>query len=53
MSSNSSSEGKYVRTTTIELFGGARIHYIFNDVFKRSITDVDPFDVLSDDVRDR
>jgi len=45
-------EGKYVKTTTIELFGGARIHYIFNDVFKKCIQEMDPFEVLSDDVSD-
>jgi dynamin 1-like protein len=42
-------KGKYVKTTTIELFGGARIHYIFNDVFKKCIQEMDPFEVLSDD----
>jgi len=40
-----------VKTTTIELFGGARIHYIFNDIFKKCIQEMDPFDVLSDDVK--
>eukprot|EP00946_MAST-07B_sp_MAST-7B-sp1_P000313 g313.t1 len=35
-----------------ELYGGARISYIFNDVFSRSVTGVDPFEGLSDgDIR--
>lgn len=32
-----------------ELFGGARIGYIFNEVFVRSLMAVEPFDGLSDD----
>jgi len=32
-----------------ELYGGARISFIFNDVFARSLMAVDPFDGLSDD----
>jgi len=42
-------KGRYVKTTTTELFGGARINYIFSDVFKKCITEINPFDVLSDD----
>ena len=35
-----------------ELYGGARISYIFNDVFSRSVSGVDPFEGLSDgDIR--
>ena len=35
-----------------ELYGGARISYIFNDVFTRSVKNVDPFEGLSDaDIR--
>jgi dynamin 1-like protein len=35
-----------------ELYGGARISYIFNDVFSRSVSNVDPFEGLSDaDIR--
>lgn len=30
-----------------ELYGGARISFIFNDIFVRSLMDVDPFDGLS------
>src|SRR5690606_38294388 len=32
-----------------ELFGGARISFIFNHIFGRSLMDLDPFDGLSDD----
>lgn len=33
----------------IELFGGARINYIFNDIFATSLMCVGPFDGLTDD----
>ncbi len=33
----------------IELFGGARINYIFNDIFATSLMMVGPFDGLTDD----
>lgn len=33
----------------IELFGGARINYIFNDIFATSLMTVGPFDGLTDD----
>lgn len=32
-----------------ELYGGARISYIFNEVFSKSLQEVNPFDNLSDD----
>jgi dynamin 1-like protein len=32
-----------------ELYGGARISYIFNDVFGRSLKSLDPFEGLDDD----
>jgi len=31
------------------LTGGSRISYIFNEIFRKSITDIDPFDILSDE----
>tara|TARA_B110000971_G_C19675537_1_gene348655 strand:- start:110 stop:547 length:438 start_codon:yes stop_codon:yes gene_type:complete len=35
-----------------ELYGGARISYIFNEIFGRSLGSIDPFDGLSDnDIR--
>src|SRR5688572_24902514 len=42
--------GKYLKAATTELFGGARINYIFNDIFKKCINGIDPFDVLTDEV---
>lgn len=32
-----------------ELYGGARVSFIFNDIFVRSLMNVDPFDGLSDE----
>lgn len=32
-----------------ELYGGARISYIFNDIFAKSLQDVNPFDNLTDE----
>lgn len=32
-----------------ELYGGARISYIFNDIFSKALQDVNPFDNLTDD----
>uniref|UniRef100_K3XBJ4 Dynamin-type G domain-containing protein n=1 Tax=Globisporangium ultimum (strain ATCC 200006 / CBS 805.95 / DAOM BR144) TaxID=431595 RepID=K3XBJ4_GLOUD len=32
-----------------ELYGGARISYIFNDIFSKSLQEVNPFDNLSDE----
>ena len=34
-----------------ELSGGARINYIFNDIFKKAIIALDPFEFVSDPVR--
>ncbi|TDH67292.1 hypothetical protein CCR75_000724 [Bremia lactucae] len=32
-----------------ELYGGARINYIFNEIFSKSLREVNPFDGLSDE----
>lgn len=32
-----------------ELFGGARINYIFSDILIRMINSMDPFEIMSDD----
>lgn len=32
-----------------ELYGGARISYIFNEIFSKSLQEVNPFDTLSDE----
>jgi len=44
--------GVYLKTTTNELSGGARISYILYDVFVKCVAEVNPFYVLSDnDIR--
>ena len=40
--------GKFVQDTAVECQGGARINYLFHDIFKKAINDIDPFDNLSD-----
>lgn len=45
-------EGRHRSTSGIEmseLYGGARINYIFNEIFTKSLMAVDPFDHMSDD----
>ena len=42
-------EGKFVKDTAYELKGGSRLNYIFYDVFTKAISDIDPFDALTDD----
>jgi len=45
----SNSEGDAKNLALVELFGGARINYIFNDIFAASLMTVGPFDGLTDD----
>ncbi|KAL5714339.1 dynamin GTPase [Ranunculus cassubicifolius] len=42
-------EGKNEAMSTFELSGGARIHYIFQSIFVKSLEEVDPCDDLTDD----
>ncbi|KAH8950520.1 hypothetical protein BDL97_10G090300 [Sphagnum fallax] len=42
-------DGKNEEMSTTELSGGARIHYIFQAIFVKSLEDVDPCDDLSDE----
>ncbi|MCL7034211.1 hypothetical protein MKW94_030674 [Papaver nudicaule] len=42
-------EGKNEEMSTSELSGGARIHYIFQEIFVKSLEEVDPCDDLTDD----
>ncbi|KHN34016.1 Dynamin-related protein 3A [Glycine soja] len=42
-------EGNNEEISTSELFGGARIHYIFQSIFFRSLEEVDPCEDLTDD----
>jgi dynamin 1-like protein len=43
-------EGKYLNFTSEELIGGSRIIYVFNEIFRKTIQKMNPFDILSDDV---
>ncbi|XP_028081153.1 dynamin-related protein 3A-like [Camellia sinensis] len=42
-------EGKSEEMATSELSGGARIHYIFQSIFVKSLEEVDPCEDLTDD----
>ncbi|KAK6945833.1 Dynamin, N-terminal [Dillenia turbinata] len=42
-------EGKNEEMSTVELSGGARIHYIFQSIFVKSLEEVDPCEDLTDD----
>ncbi|XP_022149203.1 dynamin-related protein 3A-like [Momordica charantia] len=42
-------EGKNEEMSTHELSGGARIHYIFQSIFVKSLEEVDPCEDLTDD----
>ncbi|KAI3827903.1 hypothetical protein L1987_01992 [Smallanthus sonchifolius] len=42
-------EGKNEEMSTSELSGGARIHYVFQSIFVKSLEEVDPCEDLSDD----
>jgi len=45
-------EGRSVKKITDELRGGARIGYIFNDLYRKAMNNIDPFQDLSDqDIR--
>jgi Dynamin central region len=36
-------EGKFVKESAVECFGGSRINFIFHEIFVKSIKDIDPF----------
>ena len=42
-------EGRFVKDTAIELKGGSRLNYIFYEVFTVAISNIEPFDSLTDD----
>jgi dynamin 1-like protein len=42
-------EGKFVKDCSKFYIGGARINYIFQEIFKKEIDKIDPFDSLSDE----
>lgn len=41
-------EGKFVREIAVECQGGARINFIFHDIFKKVINDINPFEYLTE-----
>ena len=42
-------EGRFVKDTAAELKGGSRLNYIFYENYTIAISNIDPFDALSDD----
>ncbi|KAJ3678280.1 hypothetical protein LUZ60_002083 [Juncus effusus] len=49
---SSTVEGKNEELSTAELSGGARIHYIFQSIFVKSLEEVDPYgDITDEDIR--
>ena len=42
-------EGKFVKECSKFFIGGARINYIFQEIFRKEIEKIDPFDFLSDE----
>lgn len=42
-------EGKYISFTSDELIGGSRIIYVFNEIYRKTVQKMNPFDILSDD----
>jgi len=41
-------EGKFVKESAVDCFGGSRINYIFHTIFVKSIRDIDPFQYLTE-----
>ena len=42
-------EGRFVKDTAVELKGGSRLNYIFYENYTVAISNIDPFDALTDD----
>ena len=42
-------EGRFVKDTAVELKGGSRLNYIYYEVYTTAISNIDPFDALTDD----
>jgi len=42
-------DGRFVKDTTVQLKGGSRLNYIFYDIYVPEISNIDPFDALSDE----
>ena len=41
-------EGKFVKESAVELQGGSRINFIFHELFRKVINNIDPFEYLSE-----
>ena len=41
-------EGQFVNEIAVECLGGSRINYIFHNIFNTVITNIDPFEYLTD-----
>ena len=41
-------EGRFVKEIANKLQGGARINYIFHEIFNKVINGIDPFEYLTD-----
>ena len=41
-------EGKFVNESAVEVKGGSRINFIFHNVFRKVISQIDPFEYLSE-----
>lgn len=41
-------EGRFVKEAAIDLSGGSRINYIFHDLFRKVIAQIDPFEYLTE-----
>lgn len=41
-------EGKFVKESAVECLGGSRINFIFNEIFVKSVKEIDPLSHLKD-----
>ena len=41
-------EGRFVENAVTDLRGGSRINYIFHDIFRKVINQIDPFEYLTE-----
>jgi len=42
-------DGRFVKDTALELKGGSRLNFIFFENYTTAISNIDPFDALTDD----
>lgn len=42
-------EGRFVKDTALEYKGGSRLYHIFYEIYTVAISNIDPFDALTDD----